>query len=150
MAPADIGMCQYRLEEEKGLRIRFTTGLVPDEYRDEIAEEESKYGEFLRIPIKVSPLSHLTVQRAGPLPRARGEHTLALCCLIENALTTVQDSAVTPAQMPVPLAREVSGLCLQRSASAMPGANCTYLRRLRADSSPSSKHRITSMRCSTR
>ncbi len=43
-----------RLEEEKGIRIRFTTGLVPDEYKDEIAEEESKYGEFLRIPIKVS------------------------------------------------------------------------------------------------
>ena len=43
-----------RLEKEKGIRIRFTTGLVPDEYKDEIAEEESKYGEFLRIPIKVS------------------------------------------------------------------------------------------------
>ncbi|CAL5227119.1 g10028 [Coccomyxa viridis] len=41
-----------KLEEEKGIRIRFTTGLVPDEYKDEIAEEESKYGEFLRIPIK--------------------------------------------------------------------------------------------------
>ena len=43
-----------RLEEEKGIRIRFTTGLVPDEFKDEIAEEEAKYGEFLRIPIKVS------------------------------------------------------------------------------------------------
>ena len=43
-----------RLEEEKGIRIRFTTGLVPDEFKEEIAEEEAKYGEFLRIPIKVS------------------------------------------------------------------------------------------------
>ena len=51
---APTGLCNCRLEEEKGIRIRFTTGLVPDEYKDEIAEEESKYGEFLRIPIKVS------------------------------------------------------------------------------------------------
>ena len=147
MAPADIGMCQYRLEEEKGLRIRFTTGLVPDEYRDEIAEEESKYGEFLRIPIKVRPLSHLTIRRAGPqLQGKAGKHTLVLCCLIKNTLTTRQDSAVTSAQMPVPLAREVSGLCLQRSANAMHGANSTFLRRLRADSFPSSNHRTSSMR----
>ena len=43
-----------RLEEEKGIRIRFTTGLVPDEYKDEIAKEEAEHGEFLHIPIKVS------------------------------------------------------------------------------------------------
>ena len=42
-----------RLEEEKGIRIRFTTGLVPDEYKDEIAKEEAEHGEFLHIPIKV-------------------------------------------------------------------------------------------------
>ena len=58
-------MLYRRLEEEKGIRIRFTTGLVPDEYKDEIAEEESKYGEFLRIPINVScetsqPVCHQT------------------------------------------------------------------------------------------
>jgi hypothetical protein len=55
VALADCEVSRGRLEEEKGLRIRFTTGLVPDEFRDEIAEEESKYGEFLRIPIKVRP-----------------------------------------------------------------------------------------------
>ncbi|CAK0758913.1 hypothetical protein CVIRNUC_002657 [Coccomyxa viridis] len=41
-----------KLEEEKGIRIRFTTGLVPDEYKDEIAKEEAEHGEFLHIPIK--------------------------------------------------------------------------------------------------
>ena len=60
--PTGVRVC--RLEEEKGIRIRFTTGLVPDEYKDEIAEEESKYGEFLRIPIKVccGPISHHQMQ----------------------------------------------------------------------------------------
>ena len=44
------------------MRIRWTVGIVPDEYKQEIEEEEAKYGKFLHIPIKVSA-SRLTSLR---------------------------------------------------------------------------------------
>ena len=137
MAPADIGMCQCRLEEEKGLRIRFTTGLVPDEYRDEIAEEESKYGEFLRIPIKVRPLPYLTVQCEGLCSGERQAHACMVLSCQKCPFSAVQDSAVTFITHASPLGKRSFRLCLPCSTSAMCSANCTLLRGLIAHSSPS-------------
>ncbi len=42
-----------RLEEETGMQLRFAVGEVPEEHREEIAQEEASYGSFLHIPLKV-------------------------------------------------------------------------------------------------
>ncbi|KAK9905686.1 hypothetical protein WJX75_004632 [Coccomyxa subellipsoidea] len=41
-----------RLEDETGMHLRFAVGEVPEEHREEIAQEEAKYGSFLRIPLQ--------------------------------------------------------------------------------------------------
>jgi hypothetical protein len=40
------------------MHLRFAVGEVPEEHREEIAQEEAKYGSFLRIPLQVC-LAHL-------------------------------------------------------------------------------------------
>lgn len=35
------------------MQLRFAVGEVPEEHREEIAQEEASYGSFLHIPLKV-------------------------------------------------------------------------------------------------
>ncbi len=35
------------------MQLRFAVGEVPEEHREEIAQEEATYGSFLHIPLKV-------------------------------------------------------------------------------------------------
>lgn len=57
-------MC--RLEEQKGMHMRFAIGAVPEEYRQAIAEEEAKHGAFLHIPIQVNNALQLVRSDACP------------------------------------------------------------------------------------
>lgn len=53
------------------MHLRFAVGEVPEEHREDIAEEEAKFGSFLHIPLAVNFLG-----LSGPMPLLR----LGLTC----------------------------------------------------------------------